>query len=101
MRSVLALGLLVTLCASADAAMVHHSKPHMSSFVTAKVWRSSKTRLLATTIPPNLAAPDGSLPTPQTMSVTDRYFRGEKWVTVRKCFRRIDPDCFLRKADVR
>ena len=27
MRSVLAVGLLVTLCASADAAAVHHSKP--------------------------------------------------------------------------
>jgi hypothetical protein len=27
MRSVLALGLLITLCASADAATVHHSKP--------------------------------------------------------------------------
>jgi hypothetical protein len=27
MRSVLAVGLLVTLCASADAATVHHSKP--------------------------------------------------------------------------
>ena len=27
MRFVLALGLLVTLCASADAATVHHSKP--------------------------------------------------------------------------
>jgi hypothetical protein len=27
MRSVLALGLLVALCASADAAKVHHSKP--------------------------------------------------------------------------
>ena len=26
MRSVLALGLLITLCASADAATVHHSK---------------------------------------------------------------------------
>ena len=28
MRSVLALGLLITLCASADAATVHRSKPH-------------------------------------------------------------------------
>ena len=27
MRFVLALGLLITLCASADAARVHHSKP--------------------------------------------------------------------------
>jgi hypothetical protein len=27
MRSVLALGLLITLCASANAATVHHSKP--------------------------------------------------------------------------
>ena len=27
MRSVLALGLLITLCASASAATVHHSKP--------------------------------------------------------------------------
>ena len=27
MRSVLVLGLLTTLCASADAATVHHSKP--------------------------------------------------------------------------
>jgi hypothetical protein len=27
MRAVLALGLLITLCASVDAATVHHSKP--------------------------------------------------------------------------
>jgi hypothetical protein len=28
MRSVLALGLLIALCASANAAKVHHAKPH-------------------------------------------------------------------------
>ena len=33
MRSVLALGLLITLCASASAAPVHHSKPRQHVIV--------------------------------------------------------------------
>ena len=38
MRFVLALGLLITLCASADAATCITLNRDMSSFVTAKVW---------------------------------------------------------------
>jgi|tagenome__1003787_1003787.scaffolds.fasta_scaffold20968316_3 hypothetical protein len=60
-RSVLALCLLMALCTSANAARVHRSNRYMSSFVPAKMWthafrRSSKTRLLATTIHPSVAA---------------------------------------------
>ena len=63
MRSVLALGLLIALCASANAARVITPNRDMSLFVPARVWthtfrRSSKTRPLATTIHPSLAAAD-------------------------------------------
>ena len=34
MRSVFALGLLIMLCASADAATVHRAKPHQAHFRT-------------------------------------------------------------------
>jgi hypothetical protein len=67
MRAVLALGLLITLCASADAARVHRSKPrHVivrpSQVVDPRFPRSSKTRPLGTTIPPNSAADGGADP---------------------------------------
>ena len=41
MRSALALGLLISLCALASAATVRHSRSrHQLSFVPAKVWPS-------------------------------------------------------------
>jgi hypothetical protein len=37
MRAFLALDLLITLCASANAATVHHSRTHQPVFITASV----------------------------------------------------------------
>jgi hypothetical protein len=37
MRSFLALGMLITLCASASAATVHHSRTHHSAFISPSV----------------------------------------------------------------
>jgi hypothetical protein len=40
MRSFLALGMLITLCASASAATVHHSRTHHSAFIPPSVTSS-------------------------------------------------------------
>ena len=37
MHSFLALGMLITLCASASAATVHHSRTHQSAFIPPSV----------------------------------------------------------------
>lgn len=42
MRSVLALGLLIALCASANAAKVHHAKPHAGHLRSAQPVAVSK-----------------------------------------------------------
>ena len=40
MRSFLAFGLLITLCASANAATVHHSRMHHLGFISPSVAKS-------------------------------------------------------------
>ena len=44
MRSFLALGLLITLCASANAATVQHSRTHQSVFLPRSVFLSVAAR---------------------------------------------------------
>ena len=67
MRSVLAFGLLIALCASATPQGCITPNRDMSPFVPANVWthafrRSSKTRPLATTIHPSSAGADQRRP---------------------------------------
>jgi hypothetical protein len=44
MRSVLALGLLITLCASANAATVHRYKPPVTKGFAVPGWTDEQTR---------------------------------------------------------
>ena len=84
MRLVLALGLLIALCASANAARVHHSKPrHVivhpgfrpGPVVDPRFPPSSKTRRRATMIRPSLAAPHDAELAPPSPSGSSRSAR--------------------------